>query len=50
VQFQPGAAATLRELLTAAVRYATGGRAALEDFARRAAHGSARRLLAQLDR
>jgi hypothetical protein len=50
VQFESGSAAALRDLLSAAVRYATGGRAALEDFARRSARDGARQLLAQLPR
>jgi hypothetical protein len=48
VQFEAGAAKVLRELLAAAVRYAAGGRLALEDFARESRHGGARKLLAQL--
>jgi len=48
VRFDPGSAAVLRELLAAAVRFATGGRAALVDFARTARLGGAQKLLSQL--
>jgi hypothetical protein len=48
VQFDPGSAAALRELLAAAVCFAMGGRAALLDYARAARLGGARALLAQL--
>jgi len=48
VPFDPGSPGALRELLGAVVRFATGGRAALEDFARSAGRTQARRLLNQL--
>jgi hypothetical protein len=48
VRFDPGSAAALRELLAAAVRFATGGRAALLEYARTARLGGARQLLSQL--
>ncbi len=50
VPFAPGSAETLRQLLGAAVRYATGGRAALEDFARRHQGAGALALLTQIKR
>jgi hypothetical protein len=50
VPFEPGAADALRRLLGAAVRYATGGCAALADFARRSGDRGPQALLEQLER
>jgi hypothetical protein len=47
-RFDAGSAAQLRELLRAVAAYAAGGRAALEDFGRRA--GAGRLLLEQMKR
>lgn len=50
VPFDPGSVDALRRLLAAAVRYATGGRAALEDFARRTRDPGPLALLEQIKR
>ena len=47
-RFDAGAAAQLRELLSAVAVYAAGGRAALEDLSRSARGGSARLLIEQM--
>ena len=50
VRFDPSSREALRRLLGAAATFATGGRAALEHFARRTGDAGARRLLTQIRR